>query len=787
MPLNSHHLRYLILLSCILLSGIISVAQERFTVNGYIKDQNTGETLIGANIYNASNPTDGTTSNTYGFFALSLPEGSYQLIISYLGYEEQTIDIDLNDNFKIEIGLVKGLIMEEVVISAEEDQKAQNVEGTQMGTIDLPIDNVKLMPALFGEVDILKTLQLLPGVLSAGEGSAGFYVRGGGPDQNLVLLDEAVVYNSGHLLGFFSVFNSDAINNTTLIKGGIPARYGGRISSVVDVQMKEGNDQYYQVDGGIGLISSRLTVQGPIERKKASFLISARRTYIGDLAQPAINNTDFAGSNYFFYDLNGKINYQFSNSDRLFLSAYLGRDVLKFRQPDRDFFFDLPYGNNTATLRWNHIFGNKLFMNLSGIYNEYEFKFDGGQDQFLFKLFSGVRDYNAKIDFDYFPNPRHQVKFGMNYSYHKLTPNTASGGVNEGDFESELEPKYAHESAIYVQDEIKVTDKLRVNAGLRVSFFTHVGPYTSKLTGEEFGNLEPVESYRGFEPRINAKYSFGSGLSAKASVSFTKQYMHLVSNSTSTLPTDIWVPSTEIVKPQSGVQYALGIFKNFSNDAIETSLEVYYKDLDDQIDFSESYVDDLVSDVEENFVFGIGRSYGAELFVRKSRGKLNGWIGYTLSKAERSFPQIEDGRWYPTAYDRRNDLSVVLNYKMSEKWQLGMNYVYGTGKHYTPAIDYFFIGGELIFQYGSRNSAKLEDYHRMDLSLNFTPKPNSTKRFVSSWTFSVYNAYNRKNPFFLLFEPNTDLNSGVVQLDASKITLFPIIPSITWNFKWKQK
>jgi len=404
----------------LLMPGLL-LGQETYTLSGYIRDASNGETLIAANVINADNPAEGTTSNTYGFYSLTLPEGNYRIAFSYLGFKDQFFEVDLTKPTELNVEMSEGVMIDEVVISAEKEKRRNNVESTQMGTIELPVENIKKLPALFGEVDILKTIQLLPGVLSSGEGNAGFYVRGGGPDQNLVLLDEAVVYNSGHLLGFFSVFNADAIKNTTLIKGGMPANYGGRLSSVLDIQMKEGNDKKYAVEGGIGLISSRLTVQGPIVEDKSSFIISGRRTYILDLAQPALKGSDFEGTNYYFYDLNTKWNYRFSNKDRLYFSGYFGRDVFKFRQPTRDFFFDLPYGNKTGTLRWNHLFNDKMFMNLSAVYNDYQFEFDGGQDEFNFRVFSGVRDYNLKLDFDYYPNPMHNLKYGANYTYHKLT------------------------------------------------------------------------------------------------------------------------------------------------------------------------------------------------------------------------------------------------------------------------------------------------------------------------------------------------------------------------------
>lgn len=768
----------------ILSSSLIS--QNTFTISGYITDQVSGETLIGANVYQITDPAQGATSNVYGFYSLTLPEGTYGLTFSYLGYQDQSMEVNLNQDIKYNIELSQGVVMTEVTISAKEQEKDENVESTQMGVVELEVQNIKKLPALLGEVDILKTMQLLPGVSSAGEGSSGFYVRGGGPDQNLVMLDEAIVYNTGHLLGFFSVFNADAIKNTTLIKGGMPANYGGRLSSVVDVQMRDGNKNHYEASGGVGLISSRLTFEGPIQKEKSSFLISARRTYALDLAQPALKGGNFEGTNYYFYDLNAKVNYTLGERDRLFLSGYFGRDVLIFSQPIRDFRFELPYGNRTATLRWNHLFNDKLFFNLSAIYNDYELAFEGGQSDFTFNLFSGVRDYNLKFDFDYFPSPQHLIKYGANYTYHKLTPNTASASNGETNFDSLFEPKYGQEIAIYVQDDWKVSEALSINAGLRYSFFNQLGPYTSKLDANVYNRFETVQTYGGLEPRLSMKYSVSKASSLKAAITVNNQYIHLASNSSSTLPTDLWVPSTEVVAPQRATQYAIGYFQNLQNSDYETSIEVYYKDLQNQIDYSDDQVPTISEEDEDQFVFGIGRAYGAEIFARKNSGDLTGWIGYTLSKTERSFTDIEDGRWYPAVYDRRHDISIVANYELSPRLELGTAFVFGSGRQFTPAESFVFIENKLNILYADRNSSQLPNYHRLDISLNYTPKKKKEfKKFTSTWNLSVYNAYNRKNPFFIYYD--STIEAGTSSLQAYQVTIFPIIPSISWNFKWNQK
>lgn len=762
----------------------ISLFSQNFTISGFIKDQKTGETLIGANVFNKENIQQGTVSNNYGFYSLTLPKGKYQIAVSYIGYAERVLNIDLQSDTKLNVELSEdGILMQELVVTAEEKDK--NVQSTQMGTVDIQMETIKKLPALMGEVDVIKALQLLPGVKSAGEGGVGFYVRGGGPDQNLVLLDEAPVYNTGHLLGFFSVFNSDAIKNTTLIKGGMPANYGGRLSSVVDIQMKEGNDKQYAVEGGIGLIASRLTVQGPIQKEKSSFIVSARRTYALDIAQPYIKTTNFAGTNYYFYDLNLKANHKFSEKDRIYLSSYFGRDVLIYNSSQRDISFTLPYGNATATLRWNHLFSNKLFMNVSAIYNEYNFEAGSSRETFSFKYLSGINDWNAKIDFDYYVNTKHSIKFGTNYIYHTFNPGVAEAKSGEVSFSNNKKPFNAHESAVYVQDDWKISPRLTVNGGIRLSTFTQVGEYISLIDSTFYEKGKPVVTYFGFEPRLSMKYSLNKASSIKVGITRNNQYVHLVSNSNSTLPGDLWVPSSEYVKPQIAWQYAAGYFQNLFNNEYEASVEVYYKDMKNQIDYREDYVPDPSVDLESQFIFGKGYSYGSEFFIRKNKGKLNGWIGYTWSKTNRIFPEINNGKAFPIIYDRRHDFSLVLNYQFSKKWEIGGVFVYSTGNAYTPTESLYFVANRPYIDYGPRNSARLPDYHRMDVSATYTRRPDSEKKFKSSWTFAFYNAYNRLNTVFTYTDFVQDFDTNTTKATAYKVTIFPIIPSITWNFKWK--
>lgn len=764
-------------------------AQTKFTISGYVKDSLTGETLIGASLQ-INGKGKGVNSNAYGFYSITLDAADYEMTCSFIGYRNKRISALLNTNQTFDFLLVpKSAAAEEVVVYAR--RRDENVKNAQMGKFDLSISKVKALPVLMGEVDLLKTLQLLPGVRNAGEGNTGLYVRGGGPDQNLIILDDAVVYNTGHLFGFFSVFNSDAIKNVSLIKGGMPAQYGGRLSSVLDVAMKDGNSNKLQVDGGIGLIASRFSIQGPIKKNKASFIVSARRTYIDVLAKPFIpKSSAFNGSGYYFYDLNTKMNFIISEKDRLYLSGYFGKDVFDFRNSQRSFSANIPWGNATATLRWNHVFNRKLFANTTLVYNKYNFAFNASQSNFNLKLASGIKDLNGKIDFDYYPAPQHKIKFGAQYTYHTFTPNVLSGNQDTTQFTPNNENnKYAREAAIYVQDEWELSEKIKVNAGIRYSGFTQVGPYTkftvdangNKIDSTVYGNGDKIKAYGGLEPRITIRYAINDATSIKAAVTRNLQYIHLVSNAGSTLPTDLWVPSTYRVQPQIAWQYAAGLFKNFKDNTYETSLELYYKDMQNQIEYREGYTPSL-SDPEKEFVFGKGWSYGAELYIAKNKGKFTGWIGYTLSWTYRKFPDLNKGVAYFAKYDRRHDLSVVGSYDLNKKWKLSGVFVYGTGNATTLPERFYIIGGVLTQEYSKINQYRLPAYHRLDFAATYTPIPKKKKKIQSSWVFSVYNVYNRMNPYFIYFDQTGSPYNNTLKVEARQVSLFPVIPAITWNF-----
>jgi hypothetical protein len=768
-----------------------SFSQNRYTISGYIRDSLSRETLIGASI-TVKSQGKGVSSNQYGFFSITLPEGNYTLVTSFVGYVASEINVELNRNIELDIATIsRSSLSQEIVISSK--RRDANVKNAQMGQIDLSMNKIRSLPVIFGEVDPLKSLQLLPGVRNAGEGNSGLYVRGGGPDQNLILLDDAVVYNPGHLFGFFSVFNGDAIKNVTLIKGGMPAQYGGRLSSVVDIAMKDGNMEDYQVEGGIGTVSSRVSVQGPVVKDKASFMVSGRRTYIDALVKPFVPKTSsFSGSGYFFYDMNAKFNYKFSNKDRLYFSGYFGRDVFDFKNSERSINISIPWGNTTTSIRWNHVFSRKLFLNTTAVYNDYKFDFGAIQDNFSVNLKSGIRDLTLKSDFDYFLSTDHKLKFGAQYTFHRFTPSVVSGNQDTVLFEpNNAQTKYAREVGVYIQDDWELSEKFKLNYGFRLSGFQQVGSYTdfqrdsdgNKLDSTQYGRGENVKSYGGFEPRVTARYAFNDATSIKASITRNIQYIHLVTNAGSSLPTDVWVPSTLRVKPQLGWQYAVGMFRNFSDNMFETSVEVYYKTMQNQIEYREGYTPSF-RDPEEEFVFGNGWSYGSEFYINKSRGKLTGWIGYTLSWTWRKFPGLNDGLKFPAKYDRRHDLSIVGIYELSKKWKLSSVFVYATGNTITLPERFYLIEGVLAQQFSSVNQYRLNSYHRLDFSATYVPKPNSVKKFRSSWVFSVYNIYSRMNPYFIYIDQEGSVADNTLQIQAKQVSLFPIIPSVTWNFKF---
>ncbi|MFN4082106.1 MAG: TonB-dependent receptor [Bacteroidia bacterium] len=772
-------------------------AQTNFSISGYVKDSANGETLIGATVRTDDGKT-GTATNVYGFYSLSLKPGKHKITYSFVGFEPKNIEINVTKNTVLNVALKESRFeAKEVVVTGERIDK--NIKSTEMSRIELSGEKVKSLPVIMGEPDILKAITLLPGIKSGGEASTGFYVRGGGPDQNLILMDEAVVYNPSHLFGFVSVFNTDAVKNVDIIKGGMPANYGGRLSSILNVTMREGNNQNYETNGGIGLISSRLTFEGPIQKGKSSFMISGRRSYIDAVAKAVVPER-IQGSGYYFYDLNLKANVILSDRDRLFVSGYFGRDIFNFTSPlNKDVKFNFGWGNSTSTLRWNRIINNKFFSNTSLIYNRYDlfnnFSFGAGG----FRVQSNLEDINLKSDFTWFADKGHQVKFGANYIYHTFQPGIATGNFGPTTITETIRKQYAHEGALYFLDEWQINQRFTINAGLRGVFFNLVGPYTydefNNETGLATGNQtnyaagQSIAFYPRLEPRFAATYLINEQSSVKASYTQTYQFLHLATTSGAQFPVDLWVPSSKLVKPQEAFQYALGYFRNLKDNEYETSAEVYYKPMYNQIEFKPGATLFFNQNLENEMVFGRGLSYGLELFVRKKTGRLNGWVGYTWSRTTRQFDELNDGKPYFFRYDRTHDMSLLLSYAINKKWNFNFVFVYGTGQAVTlPLSRYAYRIGfnqqtgrpdfAVVDVYDKINDFRLPAYHRADISFNYIHK--KTKKWESSWNFSVYNVYNRANPYFIYFLP--DIEKGEVK--AYMVYLFPILPSIQWNFRF---
>ena len=784
-------MKRIILLLFILFSSLALFSQEKFTLSGYVKDASNGEDLYGANIFDKVS-LQGVSTNFYGFYSLTLNAGTYVIKYSSLGYENIEKTVVLNKNVTLNIELKsQDLKIQEVVISGK--KKDANVQQVQTGTIDIETKTVKEVPALLGEPDVIKTLQLMPGVQGSSEG-AGLIVRGSSPDQNLVLLDNATVYNTGHLLDFFSVFNNDAIKDIKLIKGGIPAEYGGRLSAVLDMKMKEGNMKEYQFSGGLGLISARLTAEGPIVKDKASFMASGRISYLGLIMTPILKkskNEQLQNASIpWFFDFNAKLNWKISDKDRIFASGYFGRDYFAFGSGN-NFSFDLPYGNATATFRWNHLFSSKMFMNNTFVFNQYDANITAKFQGIGFKYQSGVTNYGLKGSLDYYPNNNHDIKIGYDYTFHQFTPGVSTFDTGTEEIVSDVQTKYGHEFGIYVQDETDIGSRVRVNYGVRFSMFSNTGPYNRNYYTPE-GNIsytdtktagENYATYYGAEPRFNIRVKILEGFSFKAGFNYINQYIHLVTQSTTTLPTNVWVPSSNIVKPETGLQATGGFFKNWWNDKIESSIEVYYKKLWNQIEYGEFPTPANNSELEDQFTFGTGESYGAEFFVKTKLKNFEGWVSYTLSKTTRQFDGINAGKEFPFKFDKTHDMSVLLMYKPHPKWKLSATFVYGSGQNTTIPINYYFLDGEFKPEYGPRNSYRLPAYHRMDIGVNFVLMDKKDK--YSDLSLSIYNIYNRKNPYFIFNEVEGDITKGEsIRVVTKQVSLFPILPTISWNFKY---
>jgi hypothetical protein len=774
-----HIIKKLSLLLLLLCIGSVAQAQN-FTISGTIEDKGTGETLIGASVVLPELAGRGAVSNEYGFFSLTAPKGRYKLEVRYVGYLTYKTEIVLENNQSLNVALEDAATLQEVVIKAEKTN--DNITKPLAGVDRLTMAEIKALPTLLGERDVIRSIQLLPGVKSGGEGGGGLYVRGGANDQNLILLDEAPVYNVSHLLGFFSTFNADAIKDATLYKGGMPPQYGGRLSSVLDVKMNDGNNQDYHVSGGIGLISSKINVEGPIQKGKSSFLVTGRRTY-ADLFLGLSSDTTLSSSKLYFYDLNAKVNYEINDKNRIYLSGYFGRDVLGFGDN-----FGLSWGNATGTLRWNHVFSDKLFSNTSLIFSNYSNQISISAGTNDFEINSKIQDWNLKQDFSLYSDSRNTWKFGLQAIHHTVTPSSIEAGEESSLNTNEAQDRKGLESAAYFSHEWKATPRLNILWGSRFSMYNVLGGgdfYTYNQDGEvltttTYGEGDIVKTYLNIEPRLALSYTLTRTSSLKLGYNRNTQNLHLLSNSTTSTPNDLWLPTTNVTKPEIADQVSLGYFLNFGeNNNYEFSAETYYKYMQNQVDYRNGTDLNGNTNPEKDLLFGTGRAYGLEFLLKKRAGRFNGWLSYTLARTERKIDGINNGEYYNARQDRTHDIAIVGMYQLSKRWSLSANWVYNTGNAVTFPSGKYEINGNTTYLYTERNGYRMPSSHRLDIGATFAAR--KTKRFESEWAFSLYNAYNRKNPFTITFQ-DSETNPGTTE--AVRTALFGIIPSVSWNFKF---
>ncbi len=792
------NLKKVIPLLLLFFCSISLFAQEKFTLSGTIIDANSNETLIGVNVVLPELKT-GVTTNEYGFYSITIPKGVYTVQISYLGYqtlqESITLDQNVKNNFKL---YSNETALKEVVIT--DNKTKTDIKKPEMSVNKLSISTIKKMPVVLGEVDVLKSILLLPGVTNAGEGASGFNVRGGGADQNLILLDEATIFNSSHVFGFFSVFNPDAIKDLKLYKGGIPARYGGRASSVLDIYQKDGNSKEFHVNGGIGLISSRILAEGPLVKDKGSFLIGGRSSYAHLFLKLSEEQKD---NSAYFYDLNTKLSYKLDTNNSLYLSGYFGRDVFSLSKS-----FTNIYGNAIVNLRWNHLFSEKLFSNLSLIYSDYYYGLD--LDFVGFKWDSGIKNYNIKYDFKNYVSDKFKLNYGVNGIYYEFNPGTIKpSDENSGINFDQLDKKYAFESALYINADHDISNKIALSYGLRYSMFNRLGQSTLNIYENDnpvifnsdlqiyekaipidtkfYNRNKVMKSYNYLEPRLSVAYQINDEQSIKASYNRMVQYLQLISNTSSPTPLDVWTPSDRFIKPQIADQVALGYFKNFKEDMYSLEIETYYKEVQNRLDYIDGA--NLIANkaIEQIILNGQLRSYGLEILLRKNEGKLNGWISYTLSKSEQQTPGrtaletgINNGQWYNSVYDKLHNIAITSSYNLNEKWAFGANFALQTGQPVTYPVGKYEYLGISVPSYGLRNENRLPTYHHLDLATTLTPTKNKTRNWQGEWVFSVYNVYNRKNAASISFRQNNDTGSN----EAVKTSIFGVVPAVSYNFKF---
>ncbi|MFT4770398.1 MAG: hypothetical protein ACI9CP_000140 [Cryomorphaceae bacterium] len=786
-------MRFITLL--LVLSSALAMGQSKYTLSGYLRDSDNGEGLIGATVY-VDEIASGTTTNLYGFYSISLPEGTYNITFNYLGYDAlvKTFELAADRTFDIEM-MPDRELLQTVEITAEKAN--ENVSNLEIGVERMDIKMVKGIPQFMGEVDIIRSIQLLPGVSTVGEGATGFNVRGGNIDQNLILLDEATVFNSSHLFGFFSIFNADAVKDLTLYKGGVPARYGGRLSSVLDVRQKEGNSKKFEGNAGIGLVSSRLMLEGPIIKDKMSFMVAGRRSY-GDLLLP-IFNEDFRGDQLFFYDVNAKLNYKIDDKNRIYASAYFGADRFRFGDD-----FESYWGNNTATVRWNHLFNPRLFSNFSAIYSDYEYSLGVPEGVNAFEWEAGIRNTALKADFSFFPNIKNTIEFGAQATNYAFSPGRAAGLGDESIFNVvEVQGENALEVAAYIGNKQIINDRLSVEYGLRYSHFMNYGERDVFLyendnpTSDQaiidtvnFSSGEVIADFGGLEPRFAINYTFSERSSIKAGYNRMRQYVQLVSNTTAATPVDIWTPAGKYVEPSIADQISVGYFRNFDDNMYQASVEVYYKDYQNLLDYKDNAQLLLNNSLETELLQGVGRAYGLEFQVEKVKGRMTGWVSYTLSRSELQVDGINRNDWYVSNYDKTHDVSVVAQFKLNDKWNFGGNFAFMTGRPITYPDSRYVFEGIVVPNYTNRNGARTQAYHRLDLSATLVPDKkdkvffffNRPDTWESSWTFSLYNAYGRRNPYSIFFRQN---ENNPAQTEAVRLSIFgSVIPGITYNLKF---
>lgn len=775
-----------------------SYSQEKFTLSGVITDIKNNETLIGVNVY-IPEIKSSTTTNEYGFYSITLPAATYTVLISYIGFQIESQKIELSENKKMNFSLYEsGETLKEVIITDNNPRSA--IRSPEMSLNKLSISAIKKMPVVLGEVDVLKSLLLLPGVTNAGEGASGFNVRGGGADQNLILLDEATIFNSSHVFGFFSVFNPDAIKDLKLYKGGIPANFGGRVSSVLDIYQKDGSSKGFHMNGGIGLISSRLLLEGPLVKDKGSFLIGGRSSYAHLFLKLSEDQKD---NSAYFYDLNTKMSYKLNPNNNLFLSGYFGRDVFSLNKS-----FTNIYGNSILNLRWNHLFSDKLFSNLSLIYSDYYYGLD--LDFVGFKWDSGIKNYNIKYDFKNYISDKFKLNYGVNAIYYDFNPGTIKpSNTDSGINFDQLDKKYAFEPSIYISAVQEVSKRLSLSYGLRYSQFYRLGSSTVNIYENDsplnfntdlqiyekatpigtkfYDKNEVIQSYNNLEPRFSASYQLNDAQSIKASYNRMTQYLQLISNTSSPTPLDVWMPSDNFIKPQIADQVAIGYFRNFKDDSYSLEVETYYKEVKNRLDYIDGA--DLIANkaIEQIILNGQLRSYGLEIMLRKNEGRLNGWISYTLSKSEQQTPGrtpeesgINGGNWYNSTYDKLHNVAVTGSYNLNEKWSFGANFALQTGQPMSyPNGQYEYLG-ITVPSYGLRNENRLPTYHHLDISATLTPRKNEARNWKGEWVFSIYNLYNRKNAASINFRRNDDTGNN----EAIKTSIFGMVPAVSYNFKF---